>query len=423
MKIKTRYIILIIIILSLALFLAFCRGNDPIEVKTSIVERGTIVKTVDISGKIEASDFEEISIASGSKVIEVLVEENDIVEAGDVLAVLDSSQLMTSLEKTKLNMDQLKSDLENLSDADDVDRRILENQLDKAEESYNQSLEDYEKSLRDLEKNKTLYEENVISKASYENYLSAFADAKSRLEISRLDLENSRKNLESYDDDNDSLAESLRRQIKSVEIDIKDLEDSIEDNTIKAGISGIVTEFSLKENRTVPEDTFISIHSDDQYNFIGYAPQEDAILVKEGQNVEITVKGVDRTYSGTVSRTGRTAGIENTDGNSKTPRTEIVIGIDSRDDNIYPGFDGDARITVSELDEIIVVKRESVKKDDGGSYVFAVVNRTASKKYVETGIYDDYRIAVTDGLLEGEEIIDNPSPDISNGQKIMIREE
>src|SRR5688500_17201429 len=82
---------------------------------TATVQRGTIISTVETTGKLEAETRANLSFKTSGRVEKVLVEPGDVVEEGNVLAELDTGSLErqlneaeTQLEISKLRLQQAK---------------------------------------------------------------------------------------------------------------------------------------------------------------------------------------------------------------------------------------------------------------------------------------------------------------------------
>jgi len=77
------------------------------DVKSHTVTTGTIHTVVSGSGTLTQVDVETISVPSGVKITEVLVENRDSVSAGEVLATVDMASVMTTLADTQEQLDAL----------------------------------------------------------------------------------------------------------------------------------------------------------------------------------------------------------------------------------------------------------------------------------------------------------------------------
>jgi len=90
------------------------------DVKSHVVMPGTIHTVVSGSGTLTQVDVEDITVPMGVEITEVLVEAQDQVAAGDVLATVDMASVMTTLADVQ---DQL----------DDLDKEISDSKGDTAE--------------------------------------------------------------------------------------------------------------------------------------------------------------------------------------------------------------------------------------------------------------------------------------------------
>jgi len=217
--------------------------------------------------------------------------------------------------------------------------------------------------------------------------------------------------------------EKINRQIESLKLDIESLNNKIEKTKIYSSISGIVSDFPLTEGRNTLSNSKIVIYDTTSYEFVANIAQEDVVLIKEGQNSDVTVNGVTTTYEGLVSQVGKTAKIDEAMG-SKTPKVEVKIKITNPDTFLKSGFEGDATVQIDENENVLVIKSEAVKKDDENKqYLYVLKDGIANKTYVETGLTDDYYISVLSGIKENDLVILNPPMELTDGMKVKILNE
>jgi HlyD family secretion protein len=130
-----KRIVIIVVIMAIAVGLSFLvyrslTGNrsSPLgEVQFVTVERGSIVETVNASGAVEpaakAALTFKVSAMSPGTVAEILVEEGDRVEAGQVLVRLDTAELELAVEQAKAALAISEAQLQRLQNgarAEDV---------------------------------------------------------------------------------------------------------------------------------------------------------------------------------------------------------------------------------------------------------------------------------------------------------------
>jgi HlyD family secretion protein len=146
MKHKTRYIVLgavaIAVVIGTIVILQKPQTAQPTgETTTAVVERGTLLVAVSASGTIEPQDRVSLTFEQPGLVDEVLVEVGDEVKKGDVLARLDSEQLVlqvhqaeAALASAQAQLAQLKADArpEEIASAE-ANLRAADAQLDNAD--------------------------------------------------------------------------------------------------------------------------------------------------------------------------------------------------------------------------------------------------------------------------------------------------
>lgn len=81
------------------------------DVKTHVVVPGTIHTVVSGSGTLTQVDLEDITVPVGVEIIEVLVENQDQVKEGDILATVDMATVMTTLSGVQDQLDDLDDEI------------------------------------------------------------------------------------------------------------------------------------------------------------------------------------------------------------------------------------------------------------------------------------------------------------------------
>ena len=88
----------------------YVSSQTPVEtIKTGVVERGNLVETISATGALSAVNNVDISSKITGRIVEVLVEENQHVNAGDVLVRLDDTALMATMRQMKAKLDNAEA--------------------------------------------------------------------------------------------------------------------------------------------------------------------------------------------------------------------------------------------------------------------------------------------------------------------------
>jgi RND family efflux transporter MFP subunit len=102
-KKKKRIIIAIVIVLIVVLAVAVPKllsgGQPPLTVTTGTAEKMDIEQAVTIKGTIEGSQKADVATSLNYEILSILVEEGDVVQKDQVLAVLDSEDLQDDYQK------------------------------------------------------------------------------------------------------------------------------------------------------------------------------------------------------------------------------------------------------------------------------------------------------------------------------------
>ncbi|MFA5355171.1 MAG: HlyD family efflux transporter periplasmic adaptor subunit [Candidatus Paceibacterota bacterium] len=133
------------------------QGNSEetlVRYVTAAVEKGSIVISVSGSGQISALEETDIKSEVNSAVSNIYVKKGQEVTAGQLVAVLDKSDLEDELEDAELAYDSAKEDLESLTNPDEDDIKDAEDALADAKEAELDAedaiAESYEDAFNDL---------------------------------------------------------------------------------------------------------------------------------------------------------------------------------------------------------------------------------------------------------------------------------
>ena len=191
-----RNIIITLIVLSVAIVifsLIFVQSKPLKVVKGEYVEKKTVISTINTGGTLVYEDIVTLNSEMLAKVKAFNYKVGDIVKQGDVIVVLDNSEIdilvkqaENSLATANQNLesiktDQLKTANEDISqslieyqkakDNYDAEVKQYENQkqITDAQEIYKQAADTYQKKKLDYERTKQLYEQGATTSSELEN--------------------------------------------------------------------------------------------------------------------------------------------------------------------------------------------------------------------------------------------------------------
>lgn len=422
-KKKIIILVLVALIVLAAIYFIFGDSNKGVEVSAIEVVESSIVKTVNMSGSVYAIDSQEIQIPPGVKVKEVYFEEDDLVNVGDILAVLDSTDLYLKLEKAQISLAQFEADIKNPgSKVGGTDIGVLSNNIEKANEVYKKSENDLASARDKLDDLKVLYENGAISESELKNQISLVNDLEMNLRTASLDVKDAKLRYSDYFSQTSDIKSSLTRQRQATLLDIQAIKDDIDNSVVKSEIVGMITKFELKKDRETKNNEFVIIQDLDSFKFKAMVPQEDAISLGKDQKAYITIAGGSGNYDGLVSSKAKTAIVDPSSGSS-TPKVEITIQILNEDNSFVSGFDADATIETGIVENTLSLNNEAIKKDADGNYFVYLVesNNKAKKTIVTIGLSDGYKTQIISGLELMDRVVSNPPMELSDGSDLKIQ--
>ncbi|MBU8934488.1 MAG: efflux RND transporter periplasmic adaptor subunit [candidate division Zixibacteria bacterium] len=330
-------------------------------VRTFVVERGSIIDKALAVGRIEPK--REISIKSkvSGLVRTRYVEIGDEVKVGDPL--LDIAPDPTPLEfaeaKRQVELNQVVSD----------------------------------NAKREFDRTKGLKDKQLISNQEYDRALAIYDEAKLRLELAREKL---------------SLIESGHTKIA----------DRIVDNIIRSPIAGMVLSVLVEEgDPVVPLTSYqagtdlMSLAQMDDLIFKGNVDEIDVGKLYNGMEAEIEIGAVpNEKLAGTLRKISPKAHREE---GSTLFEVEILIA-DIGSSILRAGYSANADVIITQKKDILLVPERLVYIEDSAASV--EVQDTLgviTTRDVMTGLSDGINIEITEGLDEGELLVERPPREIT----------
>ena len=125
------------------------RQAENTNIKTGTVSRGDLMKTISATGALSAVDNVDISSKITGRIIDVFVEENQHVNAGDVLVRLDDTALRATMNQMNAKLVQAKNDFNRYKTLLSKGA-ISASDYDQYEASYLVAKTNYEKAASDV---------------------------------------------------------------------------------------------------------------------------------------------------------------------------------------------------------------------------------------------------------------------------------
>ncbi len=375
--------------------------SAQVPVTTVPVTVGSIEENLTVSGPVSGTDSVDVVSNIHAEVTDIQVKEGDRVEAGQLLAVIDSSDLQKEVEIAQNTYDLAVT--------------TYEEQQIAAENGYAKALQDYEAARAEYERTNVLYEAGDVSKVAWDTARNNMNDAKRATRTFTLK-------------DGKAVAnESYALQIKNAEFELEKKKEQLEDCQVTSPIAGTVVRVNAKVGR------FADKIEDDKPMFIieNLDVLEMKINISEysigkvqvGQDVDITADILNGgTVKGSVTAISPTG--EEKGGGSTERVIPTTIKIQEKDTKLIAGITARAKIVLNQADHALIVPSSALLEGEEGTWVAAVQDNAVKRIPVTTGVESDLQIQVIPAeegaLTEGMEVVANPTPDMTDGMKVLV---
>lgn len=362
-KTRRKWIIsaIVLIIIVLTCIIIIKRNEQPYDVsyETAAVSRDTLRMSISATGSIEPVTEVEVGTQVSGIIDKILVDYNSVVHKGQVIALLDRTNLLSELNSAKSQLASAKSDLA------------------------------YQKA--NYKRVKNLYDKGLVSADEYDTARLAMLKAQQTYLYQQESVNKAQTNLNYA--------------------------------TITSPIDGIVISKDVEEGQTVASSfetpTLFTIAKDlTDMRVIADADEADIGSVREGQRVTFTVDAYpNETFSGTVTQVRQNA---TTTDNVVT--YEVAISAPNPDLKLKPGLTANVTIYTLERTNVLSVPSKALRftptketigpKDkivdcQGNQKLWIRDGRTFKAIAVQTGITDGVRTEIKSGIAAGQKVIVN----------------
>jgi len=287
-------------------FKPFRKNKSNVTFETVKVQRGTITNTVTATGTIHAITTVEVGTQVSGIIKEILVDFNDNVREGQVIARIDETNLLEQLRQAQASLDQALA------------------QLKYHEATFNRL--------------KALYEKDLVAQADYDQALFNYENAKASVANARSAVSRAKVNLDYA--------------------------------TITSPIDGVVLNRAVEEGQTVAASfntpTLFTIVNDLTRMEVQTSVDEaDIGKVRQGQRVEFTVDAYpDLKFEGNVSQVRLQPVITN-----NVVTYTVIINAPNPDKKLMPGMTASATIYVDEKENTLFVSGKALRFTPSAEYL------------------------------------------------------
>lgn len=299
------------------------------------------------------------------QLLRVLFEEGQHVNAGDLLAEIDPASYQVRLSQAEGTLQETRAQLKNAEEDLALYKRLLSN--------------------------------NSIAKQQYDKQVSLVEQLRGTIKSHTAQLEDARLQL-SYTRITAPIAG--RTGLRKVDVG----------NLVKTGdAEGLVTITQTQPISvlfTIPENQLAAVRS--AFNDAQKSGQPLAVAAWDRSEQQLLASGKLTTLDNQID--------------TATGTLKLKAQFENSDDSLFPNQFVNARLQVSTLKDVVTIPADAVQYGSKGTYVYTIKEGKATMRPLKLGATEGSKVAVLEGLSEGEPVVLEGIDRLHEGKDVKIME-
>lgn len=444
--------VMMALVLSAGMLLTGCGGSETVQeteaavlVDAQTVGRDNLVLSNQFVGNVTPQEqVYVIPFASGT-VTEVNYNVGDYVNAGDVLFKIDDEGAQLQLTQAQLSATSAKQqvDMANGVSQQSTDLQLQSAQVqaqsgyDQAQIAYVQAKDAYddycdlEDSIDELEDaieaaasvsggnaaNITQMQAELanlkaaLAKMEAAGVEQAFLRAQSAYEAAEagLDISNQSAAL-TQGEVRESTKEQSQTSLALAQLGVESAELALSYYTVTAPISGVIQSRNVEVNGMAASSNPAFVIANENTMTVTFNVSESVMKTLQiGDAVKVERNGA--VYDGNITEIGVAV-------NQQTGLFMVKATVMADGETLPSGVSVKVSSDTYTAENDIIIPYDAVYFENEGAYVYTIQDGHAVKTYVTTGIFDDTRIQIIDGIAEGDIVITSWSPRLLDGVEV-----
>lgn len=345
---------------------------EATPVKVAQVSSDDIISNVKISGRVQAAMEVSVVPKINGKVMQVKGDVGQRVRKGDVLVVLDDSDIRARIKVNQAAVQLSRSGQQSAVIA-------------------------YEEAKTNLDRSRYLFQQGAISQKQLEDAENAFSRAAA-----------------SYAPNSSSTQTSA--QIQQAQAQLEAAQVELANTKVVAPIDGIIAARNIDPGEMAsPSAPLFTIVNTDQMLVEANLAENEVNIIKVGTNVQVNVSAAgDKPFQGIVESISPAA-------NNATKAYPIKIKMKNDGQLLKSGMMAELQLTSQAKHNVLVIPKGAILDRGGDKVVFVVKDKKAEERKITSGVSTDTILEITSGLVAGEQIVVSGQQVLSNGVEVEIQ--
>jgi len=393
----------VLILITMAFALGACRGKQaaettevpPVSVVAQPPEVGTITTWHRTTGELRSPKESMLSFPGGGKIIEIAVDEGDSVSAGQYLAKVDTSTLAAQYQAARTQVESL--DMQ--ATAADVSVDMARTRVEQSRAAYVQAEADYHR---------------------FQNLLADGVATQSEFEQVELRYETARLNLDAAEDGVTAAraqADAAHTGIQAARDQTVQISEMIDDGTLRAPYGGRISSRMADLGSVVGPGTPVfrlvgeGDAVDHSLEVVFSLPEDLVCKVSVGMELYLDLRSCEHEIVTTIDTISPEV-------DKDARNVEIVAKIADDGSMLLPGMFGIIRLPLAVHETAILIPERAILELEDVSIVFIAQGDTAVRREVVTGLREEGKVEILEGITRTDEVIVIGNTFLTDGAKI-----
>jgi RND family efflux transporter MFP subunit len=399
------------------------RAEAPqtITITAAPVESRTVQRSVETSGSLLAWEEVALNTAVSGTVAHLLVDLGDRVEAGQVVAELDTREFVLAVEQAEAALQAARSQVERaraqVAGAEANLRQVRES-IKAWEANDNRARAALEEARTNLERNRQLLQRELIAarefdaaRTQYETMLAQYQTS----QVERTQYPDRVRVAEAQRESDRSALQAALSEVKQREAGLGIAQKKLADATLRASIGGAIAKRHINPGEFVKENTPVfTIVRSHPLKYSGTVPERSALELKTGQQIRLQVDPVPgRAFEGRITRVSPAVDVSN-----RTAALEALVP--NAQGLLKPGLFARGVVQTREDTGVPFVPEAAVSYFVGITKVFVIADGKAQERAVKVGGKQDGAVEILEGVKPGQRVATSSLAQLYDGAPVRV---
>ncbi len=385
------------------------RNAEVIPVQVAKVKKEPMLMEISAVGTVFPLQEVIVTPKVSGKIEKIFVKEGDFVKAGGVLVRLDQTDFLLAVRQAEAALGTARANLANLLAGTRVEK------IEQAKAALHQAQANLTNMEKEYQRMKQLAATGAAAQRQLDAALTQYESAIAQVKQAQEQLDMLKKGATEEE------IEIARAQVAQTEAGVAVARKNLEDATMKAHFSGLITARFVDEGAqvyTAPKTEILKLTDVSRVKIVVPISERDFPRVRIGTPAEIKLDALaGEIFQGRVTRIIPEI-------NPISRNFNVEVEIPNPNLRLKSGMFANIRLFVRQK-EAFTISRDILITDlvTGVSYAFVVEGDQAVRRKLTLGERSGLLIEVLDGLKEGENLVVKGQNRLQHGSKVKIVQE